>query len=178
MFARQYFEHISPTGEGPDYLAKVVGYDYLMIGENLALGNYKNDKTLLEAWMNSPGHRANILNPKYKEMGVAVKQGKMYGLPTWLAVQEFGRPASDCPLPNPSLKKKIEGSKELATQLKQQVSVLYNEINSMSPKAGQTYNEKVETYNVLINEYNSFIKKIKVFINDYNNQVKLYNNCV
>lgn len=178
MFNRQYFEHISPTGEGPDHLAKVTGYDYLMIGENLALGNYKNDKALLEAWMNSSGHRANILNSKYKEIGVAVKLGKMYGSSTWLAVQEFGRPASDCPLPSSSLKNKIQESKNLAAQLKQQVNILYNEIDNTTPKLGQAYNEKIETYNVLINEYNSLIKKIKVFINDYNNQVALYNNCV
>ena len=178
MFTRQYFEHISPTGEGPDHLAKVVEYNYLMVGENLALGNYKNNKTLLEAWMNSPGHRANILNPKYKEIGIAVKQGEMHGLSTWLAVQEFGRPASDCLLPSDSLKKKIQESKELTAQLKQQITNLYNEINNMVPKAGQLYNEKINTYNILITEYNSFIKKIKTFINDYNNQVTLYNNCV
>jgi uncharacterized protein YkwD len=62
MFDKQYFEHISPQGVGPAGLAETVGYDYIAIGENLALGNFKDDQALVEAWMNSPGHRANILS--------------------------------------------------------------------------------------------------------------------
>src|SRR6185369_15716694 len=98
MFAQQYFEHINPQGKGPSDLAKSVGYDYIAIGENLALGNFKNDAELVQAWMDSPGHRANILNKQYTEIGVAVGQGTYEGKKTWLAVQEFGRPTSSCPV--------------------------------------------------------------------------------
>lgn len=72
MFAGQYFEHISPLGKGPADLAKAAGYLYVSIGENLALGNYKDDAALVEAWMNSPGHRANILDPRFTEIGIGV----------------------------------------------------------------------------------------------------------
>jgi uncharacterized protein YkwD len=75
MFDRQYFEHISPDGKGPSYLAQKAGYEYIVIGENLALGNFKNDAALVQAWMDSPGHRENILNYRYSEIGVAVGQG-------------------------------------------------------------------------------------------------------
>ena len=107
MFNLQYFAHESPTGAGPADLANDVDYKYLMVGENLALGNYESDKILVDAWMNSPGHRANILNPKYTEIGVSVKSGMYEGYNTWLSVQEFGRPESDCPIPDKNLEQEI-----------------------------------------------------------------------
>src|SRR5262249_8345343 len=75
MFAKQYFEHVSPSGVGPDGLANEVGYAYASIGENLALGNFADDRALVQAWMDSPGHRANILGKSYREIGVAVGKG-------------------------------------------------------------------------------------------------------
>lgn len=60
MFARQYFEHTSPTGVTISDLSESVGYDYILVGENLALGNFSSDAALVAAWMGSPGHRANI----------------------------------------------------------------------------------------------------------------------
>src|SRR3989344_5705251 len=75
MFAGQYFEHISPLGKGPGDLAREAGYVFITIGENLALGNYKDDAVLVQAWMDSPGHRANILNGRFTEIGVAVVKG-------------------------------------------------------------------------------------------------------
>src|SRR3989338_5641248 len=68
MFAREYFEHVAPDGTGVSDLAKRAGYDFIVIGENLALGNFANDAELIDAWMNSPGHRANILKDAYTEI--------------------------------------------------------------------------------------------------------------
>src|SRR3989344_4089272 len=65
MFELQYFEHVSPTGRNVSNLVKDVQYEFIAVGENLALGNYKDDQDLVTAWMNSPGHRANILNSRY-----------------------------------------------------------------------------------------------------------------
>jgi uncharacterized protein YkwD len=45
-------------------LSKEVGYGYILIGENLALGNFKDEESWWKAWMDSPGHRANIFNNK------------------------------------------------------------------------------------------------------------------
>lgn len=178
MFIRQYFEHQSPTGEGPSDLADVVGYDYLLVGENLALGNYESDKILVDAWMNSPGHRENILNPKYKEIGVAIKFGNYDGSQVWMAVQEFGRPASDCPAPSEILETEINNNKDIATELKNQITVLYEEISAMSPKSGETYNEKVSVYNTLIIQYNSLVEALKTMIINYNAQVEAYRSCI
>lgn len=75
MFAKQYFDHYSPSGQGVADLAEKVGYDFVVIGENLALGNYEDDQDLVQSWMLSPGHRENILNDKYQEIGVWVQKG-------------------------------------------------------------------------------------------------------
>jgi len=69
MFENQYFAHESPTGEKVSDLARKFGYDFLLIGENLAMGNFSSDEDLVFAWMESPGHRENILNEKYQEIG-------------------------------------------------------------------------------------------------------------
>ncbi len=108
MFKKQYFAHESPTGAGPAEVAKAADYSFLVIGENLALGNFANDQELVQAWMDSPGHRANILNSKYKEIGVAVVQGIYEGRTTWIAVQEFGLSTTACPQINQGIKNSID----------------------------------------------------------------------
>ena len=74
MFSRQYFEHISPIGEGASDLARTNGYEFIVIGENIALGNFESDQKLVAAWMASPGHRANILNARFVDIGTFVDQ--------------------------------------------------------------------------------------------------------
>ena len=54
--------------------------------------------------MNSPGHRANILNGKFTQIGVAVGRGTFEDHEVWIGVQVFARPLSDCPQPNAALK--------------------------------------------------------------------------
>ena len=110
MFSKQYFEHVSPTGVGPGDLAKAVGYQYVLVGENLALGDFGSDQGVLTAWMNSPGHRANILNTHYTEIGVAVGKGMYEGRMTWLAVQSFGMPLSACPEISVAVKNQIDAN--------------------------------------------------------------------
>lgn len=117
MFAHQYFEHISPTGKGPGDLADAVHYEYAKIGENLALGNFASDDALIQAWMNSPGHRANILNTGYQEIGIAVGRGVFDGQETWIAVQEFGTPISVCPTPDANTKDQITQNQTTLTTL-------------------------------------------------------------
>ncbi|MBW6441050.1 hypothetical protein K0B03_03400, partial [Patescibacteria group bacterium] len=117
MFAKQYFEHISPEGFGASDIAKDVNYEYISIGENIALGNFKDDQTLVQAWMDSPGHRANILNTSYTEIGIAVKKGSYENHQMWIGVQIFGRPFSDCPKVNQNLKTEIENNQNQISNL-------------------------------------------------------------
>jgi uncharacterized protein YkwD len=181
MFAAQYFEHISPIGKGPDGLAEDVNYEYIAIGENLALGNFKNDEELVIAWMNSPGHRANILNAKYEEIGVAVLQGMYEGRKTWMAVQEFGKPKSSCPNVDQNLKTQMANYKVEITGLKEQLDVLRNYLDTTDPKTKQEveeYNQKVAQFNDLVKIYNNKIDWLKNMTTEYNRQVNAYNTCI
>lgn len=178
LFAKQYFEHVSPTGVGPGDLATAAGYAYLVEGENLAMGNFENDAALVKAWMNSPGHRANILNTKYAEIGVAVQRGTYEGHRVWMAVQEFGRPLSDCPEPSASLEAQIKTNNNQLDALQVEISTKKQEIDAMSPKRGAEYNQKVDEYNALVAQFNELVTETKQLIAQYNIQVNAFNACI
>lgn len=78
MAARNYFDHSSPEGEGPGARIADAGYQGRGWGENIAVG-YGSAASVVEGWMNSPGHRANILNCGYNELGVGYAQGASNG---------------------------------------------------------------------------------------------------
>lgn len=177
MFARQYFEHQSPSGVSVDGLAKEVGYDYIIVGENLALGNFANDADLVQAWMNSPGHRANILNARFMEIGVAVKRGTFNGKTVWLAVQEFGRPASLCPGPNSALKALFQQKEKQTSILEGEIQIKRQQIENTPPRSSQ-YNDLVNEYNGLVHQYNSLVDETKALVNTYNLQVRSFNSCI
>ena len=92
MFAEQYFAHESPLGNDMVALAGTYNYPYRTIGENLAIGNYLSSQQMVTSWMNSSGHRANILNTSYTEIGVAVVRGTFEGREVWIGVQIYGKP--------------------------------------------------------------------------------------
>ncbi len=92
MFAFDYWAHQSPSGREPWEFFREVGYDYRVAGENLAR-DFMQSNEVVEAWMESPTHKENILNPKYKEIGVAVVNGTLGGIKTTLVVQFFGTPS-------------------------------------------------------------------------------------
>jgi len=177
MFDNQYFGHDSPSDITIGDLAVKVEYEFISIGENLALGNFENDQDLIQAWMNSPGHRENILNPKYKEIGVAVAKGTFEGKTTWMAVQHFGSPLALCAKPTENIKTEIEVDKSRLREIEDELTNLLNEIESMR-KRDPEYNQKIEEYNKLVSEYSKLVGDIKTLIDNYNNQVKLYNGCL
>jgi len=178
MFENQYFAHTSLSGEGVADLTEKVEYEFIIIGENLAFGNFKDDSTLVQAWMESEGHRENILNPNYQEIGVAVKKGIFEGKIVWMAVQHFGLPLSACSQPDEVLKNEIEEKQNEVIQLQNALKNLEIEIKNIRPRRGTFYNQKVEEYNLLISEYNVLLGEIETLINSYNSQIKLFNACV
>jgi len=91
MFAFNYWAHVSPSGRTPWSFFREVGYRYVYAGENLAK-DFMNSEAVVEAWMNSPSHRDNILNGNYKEIGLSVVNGTLNGVETTLVVQMFGTP--------------------------------------------------------------------------------------
>lgn len=177
MFSKQYFAHVSPTGVGPADVVGGAGYAYLLTGENLALGNFDGDEGVVTAWMNSPGHRANILKPGYREIGVAVGEGVFEGRKEWIAVQEFGTPRSACVVVDNALSSLIETSKAQIAATQAKLDAQQTAIHGMS-QDDPGYQSAVDDYNALIASYNKLIIKTKELIDQYNTEVRAFNACL
>ncbi|MCQ6558786.1 CAP domain-containing protein [Paenibacillus mendelii] len=80
MYDNNYFDHNSPTYGSPFDMMRAYGVKYSYAGENIAKGQ-RSPQEVMTAWMNSAGHRANILNKNFNKIGVAYYNGE------W--VQEF-----------------------------------------------------------------------------------------
>jgi uncharacterized protein YkwD len=89
MFAQDYWAHIAPDGTTPWYFIKNSGYEYLYAGENLARG-FNSASDVVNAWMDSPSHRDNMLSKNYTEIGFAIQTGMLTGSETILVVEMLG----------------------------------------------------------------------------------------
>ncbi len=123
MVQNQYFDHTSPSGVSPWFWFSKAGYNYKYAGENLAVGFYES-KEVYDAWLNSPSHRANILNPNYSEFGTAVLGG--FGQNnSIIVVQEFGtqlpqkQSATTNNTPKPAVTQLDEGATTQTAELAQ-----------------------------------------------------------
>ncbi|MFI9150151.1 sigma-70 family RNA polymerase sigma factor [Streptomyces sp. NPDC053367] len=85
MAARDFFDHTNPDGQDPGDRITAAGYRWSTYGENIARGQ-QTAAEVMQSWMNSPGHRANILNCSVEETGLGVHRGA--GGPWW--TQVFG----------------------------------------------------------------------------------------
>ncbi len=92
MAKEGYFAHDSPEGLTPWHWFKQAGYTFLYAGENLAI-NFVDADEVRNAWLASPLHRANLLDVKFKEIGMATVSGVYKNGPTIYVVQMFGTPA-------------------------------------------------------------------------------------
>lgn len=87
-----YWAHVSPDGRAPFVWLKPHGYNFSNAGENLAAG-FETAEVLMDSWMESPGHRENILSPLYMDCGVAIIDGSTKGRATGKSIVVlFGRP--------------------------------------------------------------------------------------
>lgn len=89
MFSNNYWAHFAPDGTSPWFFINSAGYEYLYAGENLAKG-FTDSPTIVNAWLDSPTHRENVLSDKYTQIGFAVVEGNLLGEETVLVVQMFG----------------------------------------------------------------------------------------
>lgn len=178
MFAKQYFEHNSPTGDNATKEAVANGYEYITIGENIALGNFEGSKGLVTAWMNSPAHRENILNKNYTEIGVSAVKGTYEGQTVWIAAQIFGKPLTGCNEPDVNLKNKVSNYKISAESLMKSIDNIDAQLKSGSILDAQTYNLKVAERNTYAGLYNNLATEIKTLVAQYNTQVSTFNSCI
>jgi hypothetical protein len=208
MFQKQYIAHISPTGEGATDAAQKIGYRYRLLAENIGSGTFINNQKVLNNWMQSPGHRKNILSSDTNEIGVSIEKGMMKGQLTWVAVQIFGLQSPSvgedikknrCVPPSSALKTEIEKENAELTALADTSSRMGEEIDrekqyidSYQRGSGYSYQRDqntmtatIELYNQKIQKYNQLLGQIRAkktilqqMINEYNASAQRYNVCV
>jgi uncharacterized protein YkwD len=88
MDVRSFFSHVNPDGDGPSDRIDAAGISWSRLGENIAMG-YPTPEDVMDGWMTSSGHRANILNPDFTHLGVGVRENGGGG-PWW--TQNFVTP--------------------------------------------------------------------------------------
>jgi hypothetical protein len=111
MATKGYFAHTSPDGKTPWYWLEQVGYQYQYAGENLAI-NFTDSKDVVNAWIASPEHEANLVKENYTQIGTAVANGMYEGRETIFVVQLYANP-----LPLASLQPAIESQKPIAVKV-------------------------------------------------------------
>ncbi len=85
MTSQDFFSHVSPSGSTPTERVKAAGYlagaSSWAVGENIAWGEQQlsTPREIVESWMKSPGHKANILNRSFRHIGVGVALGAPVG---------------------------------------------------------------------------------------------------
>jgi len=98
MIEQNYWSHVSPSGTQPWYWFTQAGYDYVNAGENLAYG-FSTSEATIAGWMNSAGHRANILG-SYQDVGFGIANGENYqGAQNTVVVAHYGTPRNTPPPP-------------------------------------------------------------------------------
>ena len=178
MIEKNYFAHVSPVETGVDGWVKGAGYRYILIGENLAMGNFTDEEDLVSAWMDSPGHRANILNPKFTEIGIAAKKGTVEGATALIAVQIFGLPVSACSEPDDTIKMTIEAlDRELKSQRAHIDTLREKTENAKKENNREAYAALVEEYNDTVKRYNKTVESAKSLVEFYNTGVRAVNSC-
>jgi uncharacterized protein YkwD len=202
MFEKQYFAHVSPTGDQASDVAQRIGYQYKIIAENLASGRFLTNQKVIDGWMQSPGHRKNLLSTEVKELGAAIVKGTMSGQETWISVQIFGLPSppasqETCVAPSQSLldeiqnkKAEIIGLNDSLKRIKQELDSEHNSIEtdrrllSGRPQEQHDLSIRIKAYNEKTNWHNQRVTDIKAkelalqsMINEYNTMLQTYNNC-
>jgi len=89
MARGKFFEHRGSDGSQPRDRVDRAGYRHQLTGENIALGPESAEEAVA-GWLNSPGHCANIMEPRFQDIGIGLAAGRKRGQIYW--VQEFAAP--------------------------------------------------------------------------------------
>jgi hypothetical protein len=173
---KQYFAHVSPTGEQASHIALKVGYRYKVIAENLANGTFSTNSKIIDCWMQSPGHRKNILSSQMREIGVSVVKGRLNGMETCVSVQIFGLRSGPASVGTYTFSRREsnvemgteglsgEGLNEKLRRMKQEVDVEQASIqrdiriSSNDPRRYQEQlNLRIRVHNENVNRYNQAV---------------------
>ena len=91
MAEHQYFSHQGPGNRSLSYFLRRAGYRYRVAGENLAMGFF-DAQSVVNAWIKSPTHYANLIDEDYHDLGVSLESGLYNGESTVYVTQHFGDP--------------------------------------------------------------------------------------
>lgn len=128
MIENDYFAHTSPDGISPWFWVEEEDYQYRHVGENLALG-FRDSRATVDAWLNSPGHRRNILNSDFTEIGIAVMPERENGQGDVFIVQLFGTPQDSRPVIT-SNETVVESAPQLITLIIDTVNEIVQLVNN------------------------------------------------
>ncbi len=155
MKKQEYFAHISPDGIELWNLVQQVDYNYSIIAENIAEG-YFSAESVVDAWMNSEGHRKNILSVELEEIGVAVLEIKNKdGKKSYVLVQHFATPQKEIAIErNVQIvcEKKVQDNCEKIEEKKDEYQELVKDQKEVIEKAeseGFTRKDLVDLYDNL-----------------------------
>lgn len=139
MVQNGYFAHYSPTNVSPWYWFTQAGYTYQKAGENLAV-NFDDSKDVVDAWMNSPTHRANIVKDGYTEIGIASAEGMHKGKKATFVVQLFASPQTESSSGLAfAIEKKIPGTISEQSSVRGAEVTVFSSENIMQLLMSQTY---------------------------------------
>lgn len=202
MLEKQYFGHVSPTGEQASDVAQRTGYRYKLIAENIASGLFFSNQKLIDGWMQSPGHRKNMLSSSVQEIGVSVVKGVLRGEETWVGVQIFGLQSplvaeKSCIMPPSELagqitarKIEVQNLNERVTSLKEELERENTSIELERIAAGRDY-RRVADLNIRISDYNAKTNwcnqmaaelrgkttSLNLMVEEYNRKLQEYRDC-
>lgn len=177
----QYFGHLSSTPYGADDMAHYFSYRYLRFGENIALGDFQNDTEVVNTWLKSQEHRANILNTHFHEIGAAVGLVSDLGRSRWMCVQVFGLAVTDCPKVDESLAEVIAAEKTHVMQLEHASATLATMMKNIplhSAAGVASYHQKINDYALISDSIRYRIGIINTLVQEYNKQVHAFNSCI
>lgn len=177
ILEEQYFDHVSPDGVTVGTLVSEAGYEYIRVGENLALGGFTSESDVVNAWMNSEGHRANILDGSYSDLGIGIAQGRFKGQLVVIIVQHFGRPRSACPSVSDTLRQEIVDGQNVLYTMSNSLTRMKTEIDEKKAN-GEEVLSLTDRYNAGVDEYNAKYNSVSAKSRTYNAQVDSFNTCI
>jgi len=124
LLEKNYFAHTSPNGRPFYSWLQEINYQYQSAGENLAI-DFTTNKATVQAWIESPSHRDNILNPEFKEIGIAAVAGKLDKKNTIVIVQLFGQPQTKLTATNGSVAAAANNITQLPNKINYLVKMNY-----------------------------------------------------
>ncbi len=185
MIAKNYFSHNCPyTGDGPAEAAQSSGYQHMALAENIAKGNFSSSQKLVLGWMNSKGHRENILNPDMQEIGVAVvRDNKLIpeGLwPKYYGVQLFAVKMPQCNHPDQALSARIVSMQDQHVRMQNRISGMRLELDNIEgrirrEKDRSRANQLIERFNQGASDYNLAVENLRRFSEELSSTVEAYN---